>query len=584
MQRLAALREYEVLDSESEQAFDDLALLAAHICGTPMALVSLVDEQRQWFKARVGLELEETSRDIAFCAHTINGREVMVVEDTHTDDRFDDNPLVAGDPGVRFYAGAPLVTPAGHAVGSLCALDRRPRTLTPEQARALSTLARAVVTQLELRRNTQLLARILQRESETRKESFRMLEALPLGIVVVDSDGQPRYANGVARKTVGCDPPDLIAALSEGVFVAGTREPYPASRSPLALALQGETSSVDDMVVVTEGSDRDLQVWGAPIRDESGTVRSGIVSFVDISERRQFERQLAESEQRYRLLFERNLAGVFVNTFSGRIIDVNEALPSMFGYSRQEVLSLRASDFYVDEQERLEYLKLMESSGAITNFEMRRKRRDGSPFWVLINASLIESESGERLIQGSLLDISARKEVEDRNSYRAHHDPLTGLPNRFLLDDRLEQAIAMAERLDHLVAVCYLDLDRFKQVNDELGHVAGDWLLKEVARRLRGILGATDTIARVGGDEFVIVLPTLHDRSAGEAMAKRIVEALREPFFFNTESELRIGGSVGVAFYPADGDTPAVLLASADEAMYRAKAAGRNAFVMSSNA
>lgn len=170
--------------------------------------------------------------------------------------------------------------------------------------------------------------------------------------------------------------------------------------------------------------------------------------------------------------------------------------------------------------------------------------------------------------------------MEDRTSFQAHHDSLTGLPNRILLDDRLEQAIALAERLEHLVAVCYLDLDRFKPVNDEFGHMAGDWLLKQVAQRLRKILRATDTIARVGGDEFVLVLPTLHDRQSGEAMAGKVVEALREPFFYN-EIELRIGGSVGVAFYPADGDNPVVLLACADEAMYRAKASGRNSFVTS---
>lgn len=226
-----------------------------------------------------------------------------------------------------------------------------------------------------------------------------MLEALPLGIVVVDPGGQPHYANRVAQEILGGDLSELAGALSERVYVAGTRESYPASRTPLARALEGETSSVDDMVIVSEGTDRDLQVWGAPIRDEAGATQFGIASFVDITARRRFEKQLAESEQRYRLLFERNLAGVFVNTLGGRIIDVNEAAASMFGYSREEALLLHASDFYVEERERLEYLKLMESSGAVTNFEMRRKRRDGSLFWALINASLIESEFGEPIIQ-----------------------------------------------------------------------------------------------------------------------------------------------------------------------------------------
>lgn len=150
--RLAALRRYDILDTPAEQAYDDLTLLASHICGTGMALISLVDDERQWFKSRLGLELRETSRDVAFCAHAIAGRETMVVPDAARDHRFAFNPLVLEDPEIRFYAGAPLRTPEGHALGTLCVLDRKPHKLGPEQRRALEALSRQVMAQLELRR------------------------------------------------------------------------------------------------------------------------------------------------------------------------------------------------------------------------------------------------------------------------------------------------------------------------------------------------------------------------------------------------------------------------------------------------
>ena len=151
--RLAALRKYRILDTEPERAFDDLALLASHICGTPIALITLVDADRQWFKARTGTSLTETSRAISFCSHAIEQRGLFIVPDAREDDRFRDNPLVTGGPSVRFYAGAPLRTRDGYALGTLCVIDCIPRTLTDGQREALDALRRQVEAQLELRRN-----------------------------------------------------------------------------------------------------------------------------------------------------------------------------------------------------------------------------------------------------------------------------------------------------------------------------------------------------------------------------------------------------------------------------------------------
>ena len=172
--RVAALEKYAILDTDPEQSFDDLALLASFICKTPIALISLVDEDRQWFKSRVGLDAKETSRDIAFCSTAILQSDVFVVPDALKDDRFRDNPLVVSDPHIRFYAGAPLINEDGYALGTLCVVDRAPRELAPDQKEALKALSRLVLAQLEFRRNLFLLKETLT--DRTREEHERQRE------------------------------------------------------------------------------------------------------------------------------------------------------------------------------------------------------------------------------------------------------------------------------------------------------------------------------------------------------------------------------------------------------------------------
>jgi len=161
--RLEALRQYQILDTPSESEYDDITKLAAFICDVPIALISLVDAERQWFKSKIGLNVEETSRDVSFCAHTILGETTMIVNDTMCDQRFAENPLVTCAPGIRFYAGVPLITPQGYVIGTLCVIDRQPKTLSEGQKNSLEALARQVVTQLELKRVSSQLAQALEK-------------------------------------------------------------------------------------------------------------------------------------------------------------------------------------------------------------------------------------------------------------------------------------------------------------------------------------------------------------------------------------------------------------------------------------
>lgn len=177
--RLAALDRYAILDTDPEESFDDLVILASYICKTPIALLSLLDDHRQWFKSTVGVQVRETPLEMSICAHAIKQEDLFIVPDTLQDARFRENPLVVGEPHIRFYAGAPLINEDGFALGTLCVLDRQPRELDPEQKQALKSLRQLALKQMELRRNLQLLKDALNdrtREEHAREQELKRLE------------------------------------------------------------------------------------------------------------------------------------------------------------------------------------------------------------------------------------------------------------------------------------------------------------------------------------------------------------------------------------------------------------------------
>jgi anti-sigma regulatory factor (Ser/Thr protein kinase) len=216
--RLAALRKYRILDTEPERAFDDLTLLASQICGTPMALITLVDADRQWFKSHVGITTTETSRAVSFCSHAIEQTELFVIPDTRADHRFRDNPLVTGAPHIRFYAGAPLVTPEGQALGTLCVVDSVTRTLNAGQIEALEALRRQAEAQLELRRNILELDEALVARGRAEAEQAALLDELKMALDNITrlSGMMPFCSTCQFTMTVPADP-SAIQAVSDGV-------------------------------------------------------------------------------------------------------------------------------------------------------------------------------------------------------------------------------------------------------------------------------------------------------------------------------------------------------------------------------
>ncbi len=238
--RLAALRRYRILDTDPEQAFDDLTMLASQICGTPIALISLIDVDRQWFKSRVGVTIAETSRSVSFCTHAIMQRDLYVVPDARAVEMFRDNPFVTADDGIRFYAGAPLVAPGGHALGTLCVLDRVPRTLTPEQVEALQALRRQVEAQLELRANLLELNQALKARDVSEAEQTRLVGELSESLDNVKklSALLPFCSGCQFDMTIPADPRG-IPTVTDGVLHVLRERGWPEDRAmQVELALQ----------------------------------------------------------------------------------------------------------------------------------------------------------------------------------------------------------------------------------------------------------------------------------------------------------------------------------------------------------
>ncbi len=285
-------------------------------------------------------------------------------------------------------------------------------------------------------------------------------------------------------------------------------------------------------------------------------------------------RELSESQQRLQLIFDTSDVAIFLTDTEGRITQANERMAEMFRCP----LGLLIGSEYVNRVHPAEreagqraMCDLLSNRSREVKLERRYRRDDGSEFWGHLGGRLVQDADGRPLgLVGVIADITQRKEAEDKIHFLAHHDYLTGLPNRALLIERLRQALALARRYRRCLGLLYLDLDGFKPVNDRHGHQVGDLLLKEVARRLEWSVRSSDTVCRQGGDEFVILVPELPDCSHLEVLARTLAAEIARPYAFAGFS-LSITVSIGMALYPDHGETVEELMDRADAAMYRTK-------------
>ena len=319
---------------------------------------------------------------------------------------------------------------------------------------------------------------------------------------------------------------------------------------------------------------------GNPIYDERGQVQAieGIIQ--NITTRKQIEQSLREAELRYRSIVENAIEGIFQSTRSGLYLMVNPALARMYGYSSprelMNVLNNIDEQLYVEKDRRAAFVQAIEQSKNVQNFESLVYKKDGSTIWISENARAVYDEAGNLLYyEGTVEDITARKSYEVQLEYQATHDMLTGLPNRCMLHDRLLQCINFAARYKNKMAVAFLDLDQFKLINDSMGHEVGDQLLLIMSQRLSDCVREVDTVVRIGGDEFVILLSNINGLSDIMTSMQRILASVAEPCEIHGLNYL-VTCSIGISVYPDDGNEPSVLLKNADSAMYEAKKAGRN--------
>jgi diguanylate cyclase (GGDEF)-like protein/PAS domain S-box-containing protein len=447
-ERLTELRKYNILDTEPEAVFESMVQLAAYICQTPIAAISLVDENRQWFKAIVGINATETPRDVAFCAHAILQDEPMVVPDALLDERFHDNPLVTDGPGIRFYAGVPLVTPSGLHLGTLCVIDTVSRKIEEKQLDAVKTLADSVMAHLDLRLS----------HKEIRK-----------------------YVN-------------------------------------------------------------DLQL--------SATI------------------------------FESASEGIIVTDQDNRIITINPAFTATTGYSINEVTGKTPNLLRSGKQSKEFYEKMWNNLNDLGHWdgELWNKRKNGELYAEWLSIKVVYNEDASKRMHIAIFsDVTEKKQADEIIWKQANYDLLTKLPNRRLFGDRLEHEIKIAHRTNRSLALLFIDLDYFKKVNDTLGHETGDLLLVKATERINESVRESDTVARMGGDEFTAILPQIDSPEDAHKVVRIIIDKLAQPFDLNGNT-INISASIGLAIYPQDAMDSKKLLQNADKAMYDAKKQGRNGF------
>jgi diguanylate cyclase len=623
-ERQALLDSLKILDTAPEPVFDQVTRLTSRLLGVPIVLFSIVDRDRQWFKSHIGLDVRETPREQAFCAHAILQSTPLMVPDALADPRFSDNPLVNGKPNIRFYAGVPIRSSDGIALGTLCAIDSKPRTLSDDELQSLSDLADLVTKEIQYRETLLLARQSVERSGDVIARSeirFRsVFDLASIGMAMVAPDGGWLRVNEALSRITGYSrdelhrmtfrdityPPDLDTDIDDmEQLKTGKINQYQLEKR--YVRKDGQLVWINLNVSKKSGPDGDILYYVAAIKDiqaqkeaeaalralqtnlewrvESRTKElNETVGMLQTAMARQqeAEKRLKDREAELQSVIANANDAYISLTQTGIVREWNRQAELTFGWTAAEAIGSALTELIIPNelapfQERCMSLHsdCDKSTASRERFELPAICKDGSQLTVEARMTALEI-NGVRIFSVFLHDISARKLLEAQREYESRHDTLTGLLNRRALTETLPIAQARATRSGKALGLLFIDLDGFKAVNDRFGHEAGDKLLCEIGKRLQEAVRKTDIVFRLAGDEFMVILENIsNSRADASAIANKITGQVSIPVRINSDSAV-VGASIGIAiFSPGSSVSANELIKEADHRMYEAKKAGR---------
>lgn len=417
----------------------------------------------------------------------------------------------------------------------------------------------------------QTILRRLNRSSQLNRRFSAILESTTVGLFGLDNEGQVTFVNRAALCMLGHEKSDLLNRPHHEIVHHSHRDgtPYARADCPIQRSLTSGVPSRGEETFFTRNGDPVAVEYACTVMRNGAGIEGVVVTFQDISERKRLQRELRLSAS----VFDHSHNAIMVTDDQGVILQVNRAFREITGYAEREVVGQTPERLNSGEQSPNLYRYLqerVERAGRWTG-EILIRKHDGSNFPAWITVSSVRNNSGEATNYVAIFsDITPLKLSLEQIEHLAHHDPLTGLPNRLLLNDRLRVAVRQAKRNNHSVALLFLDLDRFKDINDSLGHMVGDKLLLEFAARIRSRVREEDTVARLGGDEFVVLINRVGSVHEVEVIARKIMAGQQQPIRLDNR-ELVVSISIGISLFPQDSRDADELIRHADAAMYHAK-------------
>lgn len=627
-ERLAALRNLCILDTQPNENFDNVTRLAAQALRVPIVLVSLVDEARQWFKSRVGLEARETSREVSFCGHAVYERRPLVVPDATADARFAGNPLVTGGPQIRAYIGVPVYTRAGHPVGTLCAIDRRSREFGDVDLATLAGFAKIIEHYLQSQELANRAGGVLQ-YAEEREHLFRdTFEQAAVGIVHMSVHGHLLRINQHLCNMLGYTEDELRA---KSVVDITHPDDLPLVFDKFQRLTAGEYSSYQiEQRFITKSADL---LWGqvsvALKRGRAARSDYTICVIQDITDKKHIEQDLLDAQRSLKQRIDdqteklRQANGALqtqvrqmldtaqtLRRTEGRLRAITDNVPAIIGYwnadLRCESANLAYGRLYGLPPEKIVGMSLSELQGEKLyklnepharaalrgepqHFERIFTMKSGKQAYYdtryLPDIDELGKARGFFVLQTNVTDLRLAQMALEASNAKLHDesitDYLTGLKNRRVFSERSELAAQAAKDGRQPFALIVADLDNFKHINDHYGHDIGDEVLRTVGKILKGALrrNSDDVAARLGGEEFAVLCTGEFNPEALLKLAERVRAQINDAVIETAKGPLRFTSSFGVAVSAAEDADWKFVYARADAALYEAKEAGKDRVV-----